>query len=60
MPLLDRESQRQLLGVTERQCDRCLQWIRRNYCRQCDEFFYECDCTRKQTTVTGHEGHRTY
>lgn len=61
MPLLTKEDQKQLLGVTDEQCPQCLQWIRKNYCRSCDEFFEECDCTR----LTGprphkHLLHRTY
>jgi hypothetical protein len=61
MPMLDKESQRQLLGVTDRQCPKCLQWIRKNYCRSCDEFFFECDCTRHDgPTPHKHLWHRTY
>lgn len=61
MPMLTKDQQRELLGAQDKQCQRCLQWIRRNYCRSCDEFFFECDCTRPGgRTPHEHQGHRTY
>jgi hypothetical protein len=59
--MLSKENQKALLGVTDRQCRDCLQWIRKNYCRSCDEFFLECDCTRQNgKRPHKHHGHRTY
>jgi hypothetical protein len=61
MPMLDREAQKQLLGVTDRQCPTCLAWIHRGYCRQCDAFYYECDCNRAHSQAPHeHLQHRTY
>jgi hypothetical protein len=59
MPSLDPEDRRRLL-VEVHACHLCDQRLRRNYCRQCDEFFYEghhADCPGCDTK---HTGHRTY
>lgn len=41
-------------------CGKCKQWIEKNYCRECDEFFnvgHDPACTLSDTT---HQNHRTY
>lgn len=64
MPSLDPEEQAQLLGKEEK-CHFCKQTVRKNYCRQCDEFFTEGHRAECETMVPGgysnnHSGHRTY
>src|SRR4051812_3976246 len=54
MPYLSPEDRVTLLVELDRQCRTCGKKVRRNYCRQCDEFFFECDCPPT------HVGHRTY
>jgi hypothetical protein len=57
MPSLDPEDQQRLL-VELYKCEKCGKMVKRNYCRQCDEFFFECDCERPPEDT--HKGHRTY
>lgn len=56
MPYLSPEDRKNLIGPTGKNCRMCKAPILRHYCRQCDEFFKECKCLRKDT----HSGHRTY
>ena len=37
-------------------CKKCRTFGVHQYCRQCDEFYHQCECKDE----TGHEGHRTY
>ena len=39
MPLLDDETLERMRAEPPTQCSDCKQEIRRNYCRECDEFF---------------------
>ena len=59
MPSLDREDRERLL-VEVHLCDQCGQRIGRNYCRQCDEFFYQGHAADCPGIDTKHDGHRTY
>lgn len=58
MPLLSKEQQKTYLGpVPNLRCNECHEYLIRNYCRECDEFFFDqCKCNEP----TGHEGHRDY
>jgi hypothetical protein len=58
MPLLDEQQQKELLVPIGQTCNTCATEIRRNYCRQCDEFFFVCKC--EPDPEDGHIGHRTY
>jgi len=59
MPSLTLEDQRRLIGkVPGWICPYCKEEQYRNYCRQCDDFFFICKC--EQTDVELHTGHRTY
>ena len=66
MPLLSKEDLERLRKETPRDCDYCKQQVKKNYCRQCDLFFYQghkSDCPEMdQTRPYGenHDGHRTY
>ena len=60
MPTLSEEEQKQYLGPTERTCPKCGQVKSQNYCRRCDEFFYECGCPIVRGSLDDHIGHRTY
>ena len=53
MPLLSEEDLERLRQSPPRECPVCKKTGKKNYCRQCDLFFYECDCNE-------HKGHRTY
>lgn len=57
MPLLTPE-QEELLGEQPWKCPKCGKNPYKNYCRQCDEFFYVCDC--EPDKEDDHTGHRTY
>lgn len=62
MPLLSVEQLQQMNDVKPHRCGDCGQAVRRNYCRQCDEFFEAghmegCPAT---TPDDLHKGHRTY
>jgi hypothetical protein len=59
MPSLTPEDRERLIGpVKGMNCPRCGEEVRRNYCRQCDDFFFVCGC--QKTPEELHEGHRTY
>lgn len=58
MPSLTPEDQDRLLGPQPWKCPECGREPYKNYCRQCDEFFYVCGC--KKPPEESHEGHRTY
>ena len=65
MPSLTPGEQEQLLGG-ENTCPFCFQKTTKNYCRQCDEFYFEghdSDCQEMDKTrpySQNHVGHRTY
>jgi hypothetical protein len=64
VPSLTAGEQAQLLGG-EHDCPDCGERTAKNYCRQCDEFFYEghaADCPRMRPGAysENHDGHRTY
>lgn len=58
MPLLSEDDQRRMLGPAGFICQRCGLQRYKNYCRQCDQFFYECRCPPDDDD--DHTGHRTY
>lgn len=63
-PSLTPDEQNQFLGGEER-CGSCDMLVTKNYCRQCDEFFWDGhsdDCPRMAPGVYSedHRGHRTY
>lgn len=58
MPLLSEDDQRRMLGPAGFICQRCGLQRYKNYCRQCDQFFYECKCP--PDSEDDHTGHRTY
>jgi hypothetical protein len=68
MPSLTPEDQERLLGTQEWKCDKCGRHPERNYCRECDEFFFVCGCPPEPEDKDGqyhssrydHRGHRTY
>lgn len=44
-------------------CGECLNFILKNYCRECDEFFaygHDKCCKMNRHQHEKHEGHRTY
>ena len=66
MPLLSDEDLARMRAEEPVECASCKAMVRKNYCRQCDEFFYaghadECPQTDPDL-VWGddHKGHRTY
>jgi len=59
MPSLTPEDQDRLLGEQTWTCSKCGKHPYKNYCRECDEFFYVCEC-RDKPPEERHEGHRTY
>ena len=62
MPSLTPEDQERLLGQTQ-ECPDCKTLLTRNYCRECDEFFWEGSHDQFcfwQTLDNQHKGHRTY
>jgi hypothetical protein len=62
MPLLDRQSLIDMLATT-RHCE-CGAIVRRNYCRACDEFYWDCHrahCNSADASdALVHEDHRNY
>lgn len=65
MPSLSPDQVKALLSEHDPDiCPECGQRIVKNYCRQCDEFFYaghEPTCPRMTGTWSDdHAGHRTY
>lgn len=61
MPLLDRD-QLLWMRVQVDHCDECLNWVLKNYCRQCDEFFqygHDKNCKVNRREDEKHQGHRT-
>lgn len=65
MPSLSNEQQRQLKAEPPMKCHICGMVIRNNYCRECDEFFYEghdpnCSWLNDPNNREDHRGHRTY
>lgn len=64
MPSLTPDEQNRMLGRQET-CRDCGQVVSKNYCRQCDEFYWEGhkqDCPRMAPGPFSqdHSGHRTY
>ena len=64
MPLLDPEQIEELRNAPPTTCTKCHQQVRKNYCRQCDEFFQQghtdgCSYVRPGG-LDAHIGHRTY
>lgn len=51
--LLSEDDLQRMKDQPPRTCPTCQKTAKKNYCRECDEFFYECDCNE-------HKGHRTY
>ena len=63
MPSLTPEDRKKLLGQQSWYCPKCGKQPYKNYCRECDEFFFVCDCPPEPNTGLysgNHEGHRTY
>jgi hypothetical protein len=66
MPSLTKEDQKALIGpVKDWKCQDCGCPKVRQYCRQCDEFWFECECGVTNDEYDGdesepHEGHRAY
>lgn len=66
MPSLTAADRALLLTEMNWECKTCKQVVRRNYCRECDAFFFVCACPVKPDppgTVMykqDHTGHRTY
>ena len=59
MPLLNKEEIERMLAQEGVFCHQCNRYTRKNYCRQCDEFFQEGhnpDCPGREN----HDGHRMY
>jgi hypothetical protein len=54
MPSLTPEDRFELLGPDNRLCGMCMARVYRSYCRQCDEFYFDCYC------ANNHELHRVY
>lgn len=59
MPLIPKEHRDRLLVQTDRPCPHCGDGLFRNYCRQCDEFFFVCACGAYGEEPS-HADHRTY
>lgn len=57
MPSLTKAERESLLGPHGGPCLLCGSLYVRHYCRSCDEFFEECQCSRPNAA---HVGHRTY
>jgi hypothetical protein len=73
MPFLSRNERASLLGPNGGPCSVCASVLVRQYCRTCDEFFFECpECLKGLDLIHGtasstdkrepiaHVGHRTY
>ena len=63
MPLLDDEQLTQMRQLPGEVCRVCKRLIRKNYCRQCDEFYWQGHATGCEVfdRFDGeHQGHRTY
>lgn len=65
MPSLTPEDREALLGPANFRCPKCKQVKVKNYCRSCDEFFYECACPVEPDAPgtfykSDHRGCRTY
>lgn len=65
MPLLSEEDLRHLRDTLPTTCLSCGETLRKNYCRQCDEFFSEghkadCPDLNDPQWREDHRGHRTY
>lgn len=64
MPLLDQESLRRLKATPPMKCHNCGNEVWKNYCRQCDEFFWVGHATLCPRAIPGgdddHCEHRTY
>jgi hypothetical protein len=62
MPSLDKKEQERLIGPTCGKCSLCRSPIIRQYCRECDEFWFMCDCLSDDFVgiTIPHEGHRAY
>lgn len=57
MPYISPEDRKYLIGpLAGLICADCKEAKIRNYCRQCDEFFYVCGCGPNKE----HDGHRVY
>jgi hypothetical protein len=64
MPLLDKKELERLQACPIHECKDCNHAVRKNYCRQCDEFFtsghaMHCPVVTK-SPHNNHAGHRTY
>lgn len=59
MPSLDPEHRKLICRFLGYNCSKCGQRVYRDYCRQCDEFLFECQegCPNNDTE---HIGHRRY
>ena len=44
MPSLTKEEQERLIGPTMGTCPSCRLKVIRQYCRECDEFWFKCNC----------------
>lgn len=62
MPLLDVLSLQALSMIPPHECKRCGRAVRKNYCRQCDEFFEagHLGVTDECLGQAKHDAHRTY
>lgn len=62
MPALDEHDLREMRTQIEF-CYQCLNFMLRNYCRECDEFFqygHDKNCKNNPHQHEKHAGHRTY
>lgn len=61
MPLLSQEDLAHMQAVTF-SCDGCHATIGKQYCRECDEFFYvgHAESCSESRLAEEHAGHRTY
>lgn len=66
MPLLSRVQIEEMRNAPTKICANCHQTLRKNYCRECDVFFYvghDTDCLELQNNDTygdNHLAHRIY
>jgi hypothetical protein len=60
MPLLSESDLRNLLNCTASICSTCQATVRKNYCRTCDEFFWQGHKPGCTSTDIEHLTHRKY
>jgi hypothetical protein len=57
--LLSRADLERMRSAPLQACTRCKKFTTKNYCRQCDEFFWDGHAG-SCSDATQHDGHRTY